>query len=195
MRMLALVKAAPTVLACALLAAASYLQVYAVLHPRPSRLGGAVAVKEVTLEDDGAHYLVHVHVTNTMTHGVYVYTMERHWDFDDATRTLTVEMHAVPRRPPPNIKMLSCHTMLPSMRRIAPGASADLIVKMPRTQRKAIEAGGWGEVPYAPARVRVELGWSNTAITGGQIDQSLCGYDADARIEELERGVVTQTSR
>ncbi len=104
-------------------------------------------------------------------------------------------MHTVPRRPPPNLKQLCCQTFLPSMRRIAPSGSADLIVKVPRTQRKTIETGGWGELPYAPARVRVELGWSNTEITGSQIAQSLCGYDADARIQELERGVVTQTSQ
>jgi hypothetical protein len=194
MRTPALVKAAPSFIVCVLLAVASYFQVRAMMQPRPRALGGAVAITDVTFEDDGKSYVVHAHVTNKKTHGVYVYTMERGHDFDEATGTLTVQMHTVPHRPPPNIKMLSCHTWLPSMRRIPPSGSTDLIMKMSRTQPKMGD-GGWTQVPYVPTRVRVELGWSNTEITGSQIPQSLCGYDADERIQDLERGVVTQTSQ
>jgi hypothetical protein len=194
MRIPAIVKRAPPFVLCALLAVAAYFQAYATMHPRPWALGGAVAVTRVTFEDDGQHYLVHAHVTNDRVHGVYVYTMQRHYDFDEATGVLTVAMRAFPLLLPPHIKMLSCHTMFSPMQRIAPSKSADLTVKLPRTLRKTGE-GGWKEVPFVPDHVRVELAWSDAPITSGKIDPSLCNYDAEVAMQGLERGVVTQTSQ
>lgn len=193
MRIPALVKAAPPLLLGALLAVGTYLQVYAALHPRPWTLGGAVALTRVSYEDDGQHYLVHAHVINNRTRSVYVYSMDRGYDFDDETGTLKVEMRTVPRQLPPNIKMLSCHTMLPGMRRVGPGQSADLTVKLPRTVWRK-EGERMQPVPYVPERVEVELAWAKAPITWDKIDQSLCNYDADVRIQELEQGFVTQTS-
>jgi hypothetical protein len=142
-------------------------------------------------------WTLRVHVTNGTSAPVYVFEQLYGEHLDDETHLLSVMLNPEPTLPPPNLKLLDCHLMIPTYTKIAAGKSVDIDVQLPLEQIEALPVAS----PEDPAHfvtqlltsatsVDVSLGWSDRPLTYGKAEEQLCEYDGEVFLEGLERGIV-----
>jgi hypothetical protein len=122
-------------------------------------------------------WTLRLHVTNGTSSPVYVLEQVYGEHLDDDTERLTVMVNPEPTLPPPGVKLLDCHLMIPKYAKIASKDSIDIDVQLPLSIMGATS-------------VDVSLGWSDRPLAYGKAEQQLCEYDGEVFLEGLERGVV-----
>lgn len=123
-------------------------------------------------------WTLRLHVTNGTSSPVYAFEQTYGEHLDDDGERLRVMLNPEPTLPPPNIKILDCHLMIPKYVKIAAGESIDIDTQLPLSVMSATS-------------VDVSLGWSDRPLVYGKAEQQLCEYDGEVFLEGLERGVVS----
>ena len=162
------------------------------LAPRTSSAAdGVVSLENVSFDDDGTTLTIHAQVSNATPQRIFFYASERRFLFEEKTRTLTVVMHSVPTAPTGSSG--DCHVSAPRFRAVDAAATQQLDLPVPR-HLHWLHDGKPTTVSGVPDHVRVELGWSDSPLTLGPEDASLCNFEADTKLKALERGVLVQSS-
>jgi hypothetical protein len=123
-------------------------------------------------------WTLRLHVDNGTSAPVYVFEQIYGEHLDDDSKRLSVMLDPEPTLPPPNIKLLDCHLMIPKYVKIAAKASIDIDVQLPLSVINATS-------------VDVSLGWSDRPLAYGKAEEQLCEYDGEIFLEGLERGIVS----
>lgn len=85
-----------------------------------------------------------VEVQADATKPLHVWTSRSAYDYDAATKTLTVYLAEPGTVHNPDIELISDHPRVPSQTTVAPGDKAILDVPIPTTIRRAVPSGGLG---------------------------------------------------
>jgi hypothetical protein len=109
-----------------------------------------------------------VEVQNTTTAPLHVWASHKGYDYDPATKVLTVQMSQQPLVVPPGIIMISDHPMKPDQIEVAPNSTAKIRVRFPAHIRRAAgreAGGGWVEVPIGEiAKVDIDVQYAPTPV-------------------------------
>jgi hypothetical protein len=107
-----------------------------------------------------------VEVENPTTASLHVWASPSGYDYDPATKVLTLHMSQQPLVVPPGIIMLSDHPVMPDQIEVAAKSTAKIRVRFPAHIRRAAApggAGGWSEVPIGEiAKVAVDVQFAPT---------------------------------
>jgi hypothetical protein len=107
-----------------------------------------------------------VEVENPTAAPLHVWASHSGYDYDPATKLLTVHMSQQPLVVPPGIIMLSDHPVMPDQIEVAAKSTAKIRVRFPAHIRRAagpLEGAGWVEVPIGEiAKVAVDVQSAST---------------------------------
>jgi hypothetical protein len=124
---------------------------------REAIAGGAAA---------GARLNVIVEVENQTTAPLYAWSSERGYDYDAASKVLTLHLSEQPRVLPPGIILISDHPRAPAQVEVAPNSRTSIRVQLPAVVRRAAAGGtGWVEEPIGEiAQIDVDLQYGTAPI-------------------------------
>lgn len=143
--------------------------------------GVTIEPRERALTRAGAEPLkqirVGIAVENPSDQPLHVWAAWRAYDYDAATRTLTVYLTEHTPPPPPGITMISDHPRTPPQVVIVPRSRATVHVDVPATIRRRVPGTGLGmhfvEEPIGPIdRVDLHLQSATEPITPAKADES-----------------------
>ena len=109
---------------------------------------------------------VTVDVENQTSAPLYAWSSERGYDYDAASKKLTLHLSEQPNVPPPGIILLSDHPRVPAQVEVAPNSRTSIKVQLPAIVRRAAPGGqGWVEEPIGEiAQIDVDLQYGTAPI-------------------------------
>ena len=147
---------------------------------RETLAGGAVQARlNVTVE-----------VENETTTPLYAWSSERGYEYDRASKVLTLHLSEQPRVLPPGVIMISDHPRKPAQVEVPPNSRISVTVQVPAFVRRAAEGGtGWVEEPIGEiVRVDVDLQYGTAPIENARPHET----SEQFRLRMRESGDVVQ---
>jgi hypothetical protein len=144
-----------------------------------------------TAEGGPARLDLAVEVENNTSSARFAWASPRDYDYDPASKVLTVRLAEKPLQLPPGIIMISDHPRVPLQIKVPANGRAQIQVNIPAFIRRPAPEGGWFEDPIGEIdRVEVEVQHARQPVEPVKPHET--GAQVRARLRE--KGEVTRAT-